>query len=164
MLSDSRRHPSTWTHCGCLWPTLAQDVLGLQDFKCKKLTCLLLASLYRTHRPNDDLQYSMRKYSANSCPCPLPNRPCVSVWVMIWSAGKSICRYSRTSLLICAFGHQAPPFFSCRILKPKKKSLKFRKYRRPHFSSAKRFRTSFISNYALTLNKSTNALIRLQFK
>lgn len=80
-------------------------------------TLLSLESLYSTHRPMDFLQYSMVNASVNSCPWPLPHRPCVSVHVTKWSSSKSISRYSLTSLLIWAFGHHAPPFFSWRILK-----------------------------------------------
>lgn len=62
-------------------------------------------------------QYSRKNASAYSWPWPLPNRPWVSVHVIRWSLVKSISRYSRIALLIWAFGHQAPPFFSCRILR-----------------------------------------------
>ena len=61
-------------------------------------------------------QYSRKKASAYSWPWPFPNRPWVSVHAIRWFLVRSISRYSRIALLICAFGHQAPPFFSCRIL------------------------------------------------
>lgn len=71
-----------------------------------------LESLYTTHLLRDARQYSTRKASAYSWPWPLPNRPCVSVHVIRWSFCRSTSKYSLTSLLIWAFGHQAPPFFS----------------------------------------------------
>lgn len=83
----------------------------------KTHTLLSLESLYSTHRLMDFLQYSTVKASVYSWPWPLPHRPWVSVHVTKWSSSRSISKYSLTSLLICAFGHHAPPFFSWRILK-----------------------------------------------
>lgn len=62
-------------------------------------------------------QYSKKNVSAYSWPWPLPNLPCVSVHVIRWFLVRSTSKYSLMSLLIWAFGHQAPPFFSCRILR-----------------------------------------------
>lgn len=76
-----------------------------------------------THWFNEDRQYSTKKASAYSWPWPFPKRPCVSVHVTRCVFCRSTSKYSRTSLLICAFGHHAPPFFSCLILKQKLKFI-----------------------------------------
>jgi len=109
-----------------VWGTL-KFIKGLRSVESSHIlyyihTLLSFESLYSTHRPMDLLQYSTVNASVNSCPWPLPHRPWVSVHVTRWSSSRSISRYSLTSLLICAFGHHAPPFFSWRILKQNKHS------------------------------------------
>lgn len=99
--------------CDCAWiRSNADDFRSIYHTQTRTLSPIKF--LYWCHFVSR--QYSRKKASAYSWPWPLPNRPWVSVHAIRWFFVRSISRYSLIALLICAFGHQAPPFFSCLIL------------------------------------------------
>lgn len=125
---DFRVTPVTVLRTWCCYPNGCNQSYN-KDSDTSVHTFCPRVSLYTIQSCRASLQYSTRNCSAYSWPWPLPKRPCVSVLVIKWGRIKSTSRYSRTSLLICAFGHHAPPFFSCRILQkeedPALTTLKF---------------------------------------
>lgn len=95
-------------------------ILGINEKKRRKIyfpTSSPLASWYLIHFDIFGLQYSNMYASAYSIPWPFPNRPCVSVAVIIWTVFKSIWIHSSGSVVACFNGHHAPPFLSVRTLK-----------------------------------------------
>ena len=83
--------------------------------------------LYETHAPSaiPSRQYSSVNSSANSCPRPPPNLPCVPVLRMRYGLEpRSTSSHSRTPGEMVFLGHHAPPKLSRFTLKKSRYQIK----------------------------------------